>query len=284
MAMDAELQLEFLRKDRATECRLQRQYPPWKVVRGFERQDGGSLVHLGNVSGGIFGGDRLRLSAALDAGAQAMLTTSGATRIYRPRDAAPEARLECEFSVGPEALLEYLPDPLIPYRNARLLQTTVFSLEAGATLLAWDAIAPGRAAAGEIFEYERVKIATEIRVGGTKILDDRLLFEPGRFPLHAPASLGGYHYLVTFIAVRAGAAATEMRQLEQKMAELGLEAESARDGSGELWASTTLPEHGVLVRGALRSPLRIPRRLRSLWNVARQQTCGGTVALPRKTY
>lgn len=91
-----------------TECRLLEQQPPWKVIRGFARQDGGSLVHLGNVSGGIFGDDRLRLRARLERGAQAMMTTSGATRIYRPRDAAPEAVLECEIALGADALLEFL--------------------------------------------------------------------------------------------------------------------------------------------------------------------------------
>jgi len=267
-----------------TECRLLKQHPPWKVVRGFARQDGGSLVHLGNVSGGVFGGDRLRLRARLESGAEAMMTTTGATRIYRPRVAAPEAVLECEVELGADALLDFLPDPLIPFRGARLVQKAVFSLEAGAVLLSWEVIAPGRAAAGEVFAFERMKIATEIQVCGRPVLDDRLLFEPRHFPLSAAGSMGRYKYLVTFVAMRAGAASAETKRLEEKMAELGAQAESVAGVSDELWASTELPAHGVLVRGALRSPLRIPHRLQSLWCAARQEICGRTVALPRKTY
>ncbi len=267
-----------------TECRLIKQHPPWKVVRGFTRQDGGSLVHLGNVSGGIFGGDRLRLQARLQKGAQAMMTTSGATRIYRPREAVPEAVLECDVALGADALLEFLPDPLIPFRGARLLQRAIFSLEPGAVLFSWEIIAPGRAARGEVFAYERMKIATEIRVCGKQVLNDRIRFEPRRFCLCAPGSMGGYRYLVTFIAMRAGAARAEMKRLEEKMAEVNAEVESSQGVSDELWGSTELPAHGVLVRGALRSPLRIPHRLQSLWNLARQEICGRTVALPRKTY
>jgi urease accessory protein len=284
MAMDAELELEFLRRGCMTECRLVQQDPPWKVVRGFERPDGECLVHLGNVSGGIFGGDHLRLRARVESGAQAMVTTSGATRIYRPRETAPEAMLACEFAVGREALLEYLPDPLIPFAGARLLQTTAFSLEDGAVLLAWDVIAPGRAAAGELFQYKRMKLATEIRVCGKPILQDRLLFEPSRFGPSAPAALGGYRYMVTFLVVRAGANSVEMRQLEGQMAELAEGLRSAEDNPDELWAATTLSTHGVLVRGALHSPLRIPHRLQALWSAVRQEICGRTADPPRKTY
>lgn len=280
MGMEAELQLEFVRRGEKTECRLLEQSPPWKVVRGFTRPDGENLVHLGNVSGGIFGGDRLHLRANLNSGAQAMITTSGATRIYRPLEAAPQAVLDSEFTIGSDALLEYLPDLVIPFRGARLLQRTKFALAAGATLLAWDVIAPGRAASGEVFAYERMKLATEISVCGKKILDDRLLFEPGRFP----AALGQYRYLVTLIAVRAGSTASEVRQLEASLAEMGASTEGAEGIADEAWATNELPAYGVMVRGALRSPLRIPQRMQSLWSIARQEICGRTVALPRKTY
>lgn len=282
--MDAGLQLEFSRHDERTECRLLEQTPPWKVVRGFERQGGESLVHLGNVSGGIFGGDRLRLRARLESGAHAMLTTSGATRVYRPREDAPAAILDSEFLLGRDAVLEYLPDPLIPFGGARLRQRTSYALEWGASLLAWDVVAPGRAASGEIFRYRQMKLATEIRVCGQPVLQDRLLFEPHRFRPEAPAALGGYQYMVTFLALRAGASGTEVRQLEQEMAALTHDTQTAEDQGGETWASTELPAHGVLVRGLLRSALKIPHRLQGLWDTARHRMCGQTAALPRKTY
>ncbi len=282
--MDAGLQLEFSRNGPRTECRLLQQFPPWKVVRGFERQGGESLVHLGNVSGGIFGGDRLQLRARLETGAHAMVTTSGATRVYRPRTSAPEAVLESEFFLGREAVLEYLPDPLIPFGGARLLQRTSCLLECGASLLAWDVVAPGRAASGELFRYRQIKLATEIRVCGKPILQDRLLFEPDRFRPAAPAALGGYLYMVTFIALRAGASDAEVRLLEQEMAAVTEHMQTEEDNNGEVWAATELPAHGVLVRGLLRSPLRLPHRLQWLWNTARRQICGRTAALPRKTY
>lgn len=283
MPMDAELELAFSRRGGTTECRLARQDPPWKVVRGFERPGGECLVHLGNVSGGIFGGDHLRLRAGLGRDTQAMVTTSGATRIYRPREAAPEAVLGCEFSIGRNAQLEYLPDPLIPFAAARLQQRTIFSLEEEATLLAWDVVAPGRTASGELFQYERIRLATDLQVCGKPILRDRLLFEPRCFRPSARGVLGGYLYMVTFLIVRVGATSAEMRRLEEQMMER-VEGLCSAETADELWAVTTLTAHGVLVRGVLHSSLRIPHRLQALWSTARQEICGSTVDLPRKTY
>jgi len=42
------------------------QQPPWRVVRAFSQANGGSLVHLHNVSGGVPAGDHLTLQ--IDAG------------------------------------------------------------------------------------------------------------------------------------------------------------------------------------------------------------------------
>src|SRR5208282_5562950 len=68
-----------------------RQQAPLQVVRAFALEDGGALAHLHNVSGGLLGGDRLELRARVGAGASVQLTTTGATRIYRPRELAADA-------------------------------------------------------------------------------------------------------------------------------------------------------------------------------------------------
>jgi urease accessory protein len=283
--MEATLELAFTRGPSATLFRCARQDPPWKVVRGFTLDSGQSLVHLNNVSGGIFGGDSLHLRTSVGDGAEAQITTTGATRIYRPRSLAADARLSAEFRLRRDALLEYLPDALIPFRNARVSQHTQYSLAEGATLFCWETIAPGRTAAGEIFHYEQLKLVSEIEVGGCPVLNDRLLLEPARWPMTTPARFGSYRYLVTFVAVRAGSSAAEVRSLEECLEAVayGPAFQSAAEAE-ELWGVTTLPAHGVLVRGMTTSALAIPGRLFALWSAARQHVCGRVAVMPRKTY
>src|SRR5882762_2483916 len=65
--------------------------PPLKVVRAFAQADGAALIHLHNVSGGLLGDDRPCVSVRLLENARVQLTTTGATRIYRARQAAGPA-------------------------------------------------------------------------------------------------------------------------------------------------------------------------------------------------
>lgn len=275
--MAAELHLDFLPCGSGTSMRCLQHHPPWKVVRGFPLETGECLAHLNNVSGGIFGGDDLKLSVNLHAGAQAQVTTTGATRVYRPRPAAPEARLVAEFQLGPDALLEYLPDALIPYRQARVFQRTSFALAEGATLFAWDTVAPGRAASGELFQYERLKIVSAINAAGVPILNDRLLIEPAQHSVRAAACFGEWNYLVSFVVMRVGCTAAQISKLEERL----LTVISKADGH---WGVTSLPAHGVFVRGMAGRAAPIPSTLQALWSEARHELCGRPAIAPRKTY
>ena len=131
-----------------------RQEPPLKVVRAFNVQDGAALAHLHNVSGGLLGGDQLALKVNVGARADVQLTTTGATRIYRPRHEAPPATQSNEFTLYEDALLEYVPDAIIPYGGARFSQTTTIYLAQGAGIFWWEILAPGREAGGESFAYD----------------------------------------------------------------------------------------------------------------------------------
>ena len=74
-------------------------------------------------------------------------------------------RTACEFSVGDGALLEYLPDAVIPYAGSRHMQRTEIRLGRGSTLFWWEILAPGRLAAGERFAFERLRVQTEVYAG-----------------------------------------------------------------------------------------------------------------------
>src|ERR1700691_895235 len=104
--LQASLTLDFARDEFAGHTVLagSHQEPPLKVVRAFTLEDGSALAHLHNVSGGLLGGDRLALSVRVGAGASVQLTTTGATRVYRPREEARTVTQSNEITVGENAL------------------------------------------------------------------------------------------------------------------------------------------------------------------------------------
>ena len=144
------LQLNFERQigSESTILKIKAQQPPLRVVRAFPLEYGGALVHLHNVSGGVLSGDQLELEAQVGPQAQAQLTGTSATRIYRSRGQHLIAQQSTVLEVAEGGLLEYLAEPLIPFAGSRYYQETVIRLAPDAGLFYWETVTPGRTARG----------------------------------------------------------------------------------------------------------------------------------------
>jgi urease accessory protein len=251
-------------------------------VRAFQTASGESLVHLHNVSGGILSGDQLDLSATLSPGSRVQITTTGATRLYRRRAGAREARSAARFQVGSQSLLEFLPDPLIPYAGSCFAQETTIDLAPGATLLWWETLAPGREASGEVFQFEQLRITAEIRSHGVPIAIDRVLLDPRRRPLESAARLANCRYLGTLYVCRAEEPADTWRRLEQCLHSLACRFMATQDGVR--WGISSLIRDGVVVRGISPRGSAVIGALREFWQAARLLLTGEPASLPRKVY
>lgn len=279
--VEASLALDFAREASTGRTVLSAsvQEPPLRVVRAFALDDGSALAHLHNVSGGLLGGDRLSLAVNVGAGASVQLTTTGGTRIYRPRKSAPPTTQTNEIHVGENALLEYVPDAIIPYAGARFEQRTRISLAAGAGLFWWEVIAPGREASGEVFAYERIEMRTDITAGGRLIAAENIRLDPRGAPLGSIARLGEYRYWATFYICRAGLDFTMWLAAEEHLRE------AARDLSRTceaLWGVSTLLADGLVIRGLAVRGRDALGGLDALWNQAKLRLYGRPSVPPRK--
>jgi urease accessory protein len=282
----ASLRLEFQFDPLARRTRLvsSLQEPPLRVVRAFEHDEGAALVHLHNVSGGLLGGDHLSLYAEVGREARVQITTTGATRLYRPRESAPAAIQSNEIVVGEGALLEYVPDPLIPFAGARLSQRTKIHLARDAGLFWWEIIAPGREARGEVFEYERLEMGTDITSAGRLIAAERVGLEPKNRSLSSLARLGPYRTWATFYICREGLEGSTWLDLEQHLRQVaaGLQHEACSRTTRPLWGISTLPAHGLAVRCAAVHGRDVFAGLQALWLAAKLRLYGRAPVLPRK--
>src|ERR1700693_1778216 len=179
----------------ATILRVKQQQPPWRVVRGFAVPSGELLAHVHNVSGGIFDTDSLDWRIDVAPGAQAQVTSTGATRIYRSRAPERVASQRAALSVGGNGYLEYLPDQLIPFAGSRFDQSMRVELRRGASLILWDRIAPGREASGELFRYESLASAFELVAEAEPIAIERWTIAPLLHRVDALPRLGCFNHL-----------------------------------------------------------------------------------------
>ena len=241
----------------------------------------GSLVHLNNVSGGVLAGDRLALDVEVQAGAVAQITTTGATRLYRNRSGAADSEQRASFSVGDAALLEYLPDPVIPYAGSRHVQRTEIRLGRGSTLFWWEVLAPGRLAAGERFAFERLRVQTEVYAGVLPVLREDYLLEPRQKDLSATARMFEYSHTASLCAVQEGRLPAFWRTLEDRLNEIARG--RTRDGQA-VWGASMLASDGVIVRGMSKSACFIQETLIEFWRTARLAVTGMDALPPRKIY
>lgn len=290
----ASLSLDFARDSRSgrTSLAASSEEPPLRVVRAFAREDGSALAHLHNVSGGLLGGDELHLSVSAGPGSAVQLTTTGAARIYRPRaESAPSSQLT-EIRVAEDALVEYVPDAIIPFADARFFQRTQIHLAPGASLFWWEILAPGREARGELFEYASVEMRAEIFTAGRPIATESFLLEPRLRAPQSPARLGPFRYAASFYVCRvgppavaglpAGAGPAPSAWAE---AEAHLRREAAALASpGTLWGVSTLVEHGLVIRCLAREGHGVLAGLHTMWRAAKLHLLGRAAIPPRKVY
>ena len=260
-----------LRFERAG-LRIIEQTPPLRVVRAF-----GNLVHLHNLSGGVLAGDRLSLDIEVAAGARAQVTTTGATRLYRHRPGASESSQQTRITVGDDAVLEYLPDALIPYAGSRHTQSTEIILGRNSTMFWWETLAPGRQAMGETFAFDTLRIQSRITATDRPLLIENFELSPRERPLTSLARFGKYTHMASFYAFQTGRSASSWRELENALNEFARESESS-----SIWGASMLAADGIVVRGLSPTARDVPATLAGLWSIARRFLTGEDAVPPRK--
>lgn len=236
-------------------------------------------MHLHNVSGGILGGDRLSLDVTAGAESRVQITTTGATRLYRHRTGGDDSEQTVSITIGDRAMVEYLPDPVIPFTGSRHVQRTQVSLGKSSMLFWWETIAPGRRAAGERFAFDRLRVSTRVDIKDRPAVCEDFVIEPARRPVGSVARMGRFEYLATFYAIAEGVAAARWRELEDV-----LNAYIFTKGGSDWWGASTLSAGGVMLRGLASCAREIPATLAEAWRIARRFLTSEDVVAPRKVY
>jgi urease accessory protein len=168
---DGALRLGFARRGSATVVAGCRFTLPLQVLAPMALDDPAAVVSILNPTGGLVGGDRLEIDVQAGAGAHAVLTTPSATRVYRA-ESEPTVQT-VRLSIGPRAVVEWVPDHTIPFAGSALRQAIDVELDETAGLILVDAFAAGRVAAGEAWRFALLESAISIRDPGGWLLHDR---------------------------------------------------------------------------------------------------------------
>jgi urease accessory protein len=187
--------------DRGT-TRLQEARQAGGAKARFPRHPAGTPPQavLINTAGGLTGGDRLDVAVSLDSGANAVVTTQAAERIYRRLSG--RARIDVNLTVAAGASLDWLPQETIVFDDSALARTLSAHVHASGRLLIAEAIILGRAAMGERARNVMISDAWRIRRNGTPVFADGLKLAGDATAIMAGGATGnGAAALATLVLV-----------------------------------------------------------------------------------
>jgi urease accessory protein len=126
-----------------------------------------------NTSGGITGGDDLRLTGRVGAGSRLSLTSQAAERIYRASGKDP-ARVSTQITVERGGRLDWLPQETILFDAARLERRLRLDLVDDARCLVVETLVFGRTAMGERVHHLHLSDRIDIWRDGSPLFIDRM--------------------------------------------------------------------------------------------------------------
>ena len=153
-----------------------------------------------NTGGGITGGDSFRVEAELGPGADLVLTTAAAEKIYRAESVPAE--LATYLTIGEGARLDWVPQETILFDRARLLRSLDAEIAPTGSALLFEAVVFGRAASGEVVRQASYRDRWRIRRGGRLVFADTLRLEGDiAARLAQPSCANGARALATLLYV-----------------------------------------------------------------------------------
>lgn len=188
--------------------RVQRQYQrsPLYVYRPIyldaARPDM-AFIFMQQSGDGFVQGDRYRVDIDCARGAAAHITTQAATKVFGARQNF--ATQLVNLRADADAVVEYLPDPVVPFRGSRLFQRTRLTADRTSTVIIGETLLPGRVARDEAHVYDLYWAETEVRSpDGTLLFVDVLRMRPADGEHPKSMGLLGTHDVIASLYIVTG--------------------------------------------------------------------------------
>lgn len=270
------LRLGFERRGNQTILTDLERRAPYMVQRALyydSEMPGLACVFLITTTGCLLQGDRLALNITLGPRAEAHITTQSATKIHA-MDANYAAQTQI-ITLADDAYLEFLPESLIPHRQARFVSNTQISIAPSATLLFSEIIQPGRKhhRPDECFGATVISISTSAaRADHRSMFTEKLLIEPQRYAMRQAGVMDSFDVFANVILCTPQDKAD--RVYDRVEADVDLE-------NGVAFGACRLPNDAGLVYKVLgRETAQVKAKVREFWRVVRSEVAGAGLPSP----
>ncbi len=262
----AALNLQFERTKERTIVSRCRHNGPLRVQKPFYPEDGVCHVYLLHPPAGVVGGDELSVCVRADKGSAALITTPGATRVYR--SAGPLSTIKYRLDVEAGASLEWLPQDSILYGGSRLSQEMEVRVASGSRFCGWDITSMGRPANGDHYTTGEFDQGFRLYADKLPVLIERQRWRAGDKVLEASWGLSGYPVLGTFYGYPAD---------DDILSHLRLRLEDISSGA----MAVTLVDEVLVVRALADDAVLLRQIFAEIWLSVREMINGFPPGSPR---
>jgi len=121
-----------------------------------------AYLYITSSSPGLLANDHLNISLQLAADTHLYLTDQSATKVHPMPIAGSKATTHYEIEIGEGATLEFVPEPIILFKDATLEQKTYIKCHPQGKLFLSEIIVPGRLARGEFYDFGHYSSRLEV--------------------------------------------------------------------------------------------------------------------------
>ena len=134
------------------------------------------------MGGGLTEGETYMTKIKLDPNSRVILSTQAPTYIFKCENHHTTTQYT-DIKLAKNSILEYVPDDVIPYRDAKYDQVNTVHMAKGSTLIYTDGVTAGWSPDGKLFQYTDVHMRLQIYYDGSLVYNDNLILDPQMYEL-----------------------------------------------------------------------------------------------------
>lgn len=129
--------------------------------------------YLMQLGGGYVENEKFRTGIHIEENARAIVTTQAATKVYKCENGLPSYQRN-EIIVDDNAVLEFISDNVILYKDAMFKQDTTIKVKSTSTLVYTEGLTSGWSPDGKKFQYSTVQMRLRLYVDDKPMMLDNL--------------------------------------------------------------------------------------------------------------
>ncbi|MFC4599277.1 urease accessory protein UreD [Cohnella hongkongensis] len=243
---------------------------PLKIAKAFPVRCGdGRQLAVVQMDGspGMLEGDRYLFDWTLRDGVRLYATNQSYTRVH-PCEKG-NAKLAQKFDLQAGAVLEWMPEPVMLFRDARFRSETEIDLAEDAVCMMTDIFCPGRLSRGEAFAFGSYDARLTVRFKGELIHYQRQLWEPASLPVENSGCFGAHTHVGSFMAFSDRLTRAHADRIREAIGGAG----EALPG-GVVWGVARLDGPGLAVQAAGNAAWKLQKLLLIAWDIVRRELLG----------